>query len=155
MLRGDVPDNMKNYDTIYPSNFAVTSAQHLDGLARSLTIVPSYSPDHRRPQQPTDHAPGYYPASGGFHTNLECTYLSNHVSFLSTMHILRMIHFLAHFLPHCFSHVLPHCFSHVLTAVNNNRHFKLSTHEPISGICQYTQCSIYNTHLWSCRKKAV
>ncbi|KAG1741926.1 hypothetical protein EDB19DRAFT_1827862 [Suillus lakei] len=59
-----------NHVTIYPSNFVVTSTQHLDRLIRSLTIVPSFSTDYRRPQQPTDHAPGYYPAPGAAYADI-------------------------------------------------------------------------------------
>jgi hypothetical protein len=50
---------------------------------------------------------------------LEFTSLSNHISFLSTTHVLCLIPFLAN--------RLPHRLSDVLATVNNTPHFKLST----------------------------
>ncbi|KAG2028528.1 hypothetical protein BDR03DRAFT_1019681 [Suillus americanus] len=55
----------------------------------------------------------------GSRTTLEFTTLSNHISFLSTRHIICLIPFLAH--------RLPHRLSDVIATVNDTPHFKLST----------------------------
>ncbi|KAG1849289.1 hypothetical protein DFJ58DRAFT_795065 [Suillus subalutaceus] len=124
MLRVNVSDieDMKSHDGVYSSNFAVTSAQYIDGLIHPLTTAPPPSADHgiviNLNSYPLMHLAAIQLPKDS-RTTLELTSLSNHISFLSTKHILCLIPFL--------THRLPNCLSDVLATVNDTPHFKLST----------------------------
>ncbi|KAG2065798.1 hypothetical protein BDR04DRAFT_1107864 [Suillus decipiens] len=96
------------------SSFAVTSAEHLDGLiplsANHGTIINLNS--HSLTHLATIQLPK------GSRTTLESTCFSNHISFLSTKYVLCLIPFLAH--------RLPYRLSDIFATINDTPHFKLS-----------------------------
>ncbi|KAG2366069.1 hypothetical protein BDR07DRAFT_1458804 [Suillus spraguei] len=112
MLYINIPDMDGNNSV--DSNFAVTSAEYFDGLiplsANHGTVINlnSHSLTHLATIQPPK----------GSRTTLESTCFSNHISFLSTTHVLCLIPFSAH--------RLPHRLSDVLAMINGTSHFKLS-----------------------------
>ncbi|KAG1827611.1 uncharacterized protein BJ212DRAFT_1313501 [Suillus subaureus] len=121
MLRVNASD-MESHDGVDSSNFAVISAQHIDWLIHPLTTAPPPSTDHgtviNLDIHPLTHLATIQLPKGS-RTTLEFTSLSNHISFLSTKHILCLIPFLAH--------RLPSSLSDVLATVNDTPSFKLST----------------------------
>jgi hypothetical protein len=115
-------ENMKNYGDVDSLNFAVTSAQHIDGLIHPLAAAPPRSVDHGTivnvNNLPLTHLATIQLPKGS-RTTLEFTSLSNYISFLSTTYVLCLIHFLAN--------RLPHRLSDALATVNDAPRFKLST----------------------------
>lgn len=115
-------EDMKNYGDVDSLNFAVTSAQYIDRLIHPLAAAPPRSVDHgaivNLNNLPLTHLATIQLPKGS-RTTLEFTSLSNHISFLSTTHVLCLIPFLAN--------RLPHRFSDVLATVNDSPRFKLST----------------------------
>ncbi|KAG0695197.1 hypothetical protein DFH29DRAFT_1083457 [Suillus ampliporus] len=117
MLRGDISDNTKSIYSPY-----LPASPHLDRLFHPFATAPSSSVDHGPiidfNNHPLTHLATIQIPQGS-HTTLEFTSLSNHISFLSTKHILCMIPFLAR--------RIPRRLSDVLATVNDARNFKLSS----------------------------
>lgn len=114
-------EDMKSHDGVYSSNFAVTNAQHIDGLIHPLTTPPP-SAEHGTVINLNNHPLTHLATiqlPKGSRVVLEFTSLSNHISFLSTTHILCLIPFQ--------THRLPHLLSDVLAIINDTPHFRLST----------------------------
>ncbi|KAG2366072.1 hypothetical protein BDR07DRAFT_1607132 [Suillus spraguei] len=106
------------------------SSQHIDGL-----IPPSAN--HRIIINLNSHALTHLATiqlPKGFRTTLESTCISNHISFLSTTHVLCSIPFLAH--------RLAHRLSDVLLTINNTPHSKLSMLTNTSAVYTDTSAAI-------------
>jgi hypothetical protein len=118
----DIEVGMKSHDGVDSSNFAVASAQHINGLIHPFAIAPPPFADYgtviNLNSYPLLHLATIQLPKGS-RIILEFTSLSNHISFLSTTHVLCLIPFLAHH--------LPHRLSDVLATVNDTPHLKLST----------------------------
>ncbi|KAG2135228.1 uncharacterized protein EDB93DRAFT_1171541 [Suillus bovinus] len=114
-LRGDVSDNTKGFDVPPPS------ADH-----RTLINLNNHPLRHLATIQLPE----------GSRTTLAFTTLSNHIFFLSTLHIICMIPFL--------THRLPHRFSDIIATVNETPHFKLLTLTNTSAVYADTLAALSN-----------